>query len=71
MLFRSPVCANTTSYSQGANSDIRRTAEDSPSKDSLTAIGCDTSNNKIRLVKIGVNVTENMEYRDIETVSLS
>jgi len=52
-------------------SDIRRTPEDSPSKDSLTAIGCDTANKKIRLVKIGVNVTENMTYRDFEMIDVA
>lgn len=66
-----PVCANTINYAQAIYSDIRRTVNDSPSKDSLTAIGCDTGNKKIRLVKIGVNVTENMVYRDIEAIDVS
>ena len=66
-----PVCANTINYMQARSSDIRRTVNDSPSKDSLTAIGCDTANKKIRLTKIGVNVTENMTYRDIETINVS
>lgn len=67
----SPVCANTINYAQAINSDIRRTVSDSPSKDSLTAIGFDTDNKIARLVKIGVNVTENMTYRDIEALDLT
>lgn len=63
-----PICANTINYAQCPEADIRRTVDDSPSKDSLTAIGCDTDNRKLRLVKIGQNVTENMEYRDFELI---
>lgn len=63
-----PICANTVNYAQCPNADIRRTYDDSLSKDSLTAIGCDTDNKKLRLVKIGQNVTENMEYRDFELI---
>lgn len=63
-----PICANTTNYAQCPEADIRRTVDDSPSKDSLTAIGCDTDNKILRLVKIGQNVTENMKYRDFELI---
>jgi len=63
-----PICANTNNYAQCPGADIRRTIDDSPSKDSLTAIGCDTGNKKLRLVKIGQNVTENMAYRDFELI---
>jgi len=62
----SPVCANTINYNQYPGSDIRRTTYDGYSKDSIT---CAAFNNHIlSLTKLGVNVTESMEFRDFERI---
>ena len=64
-----PVCA-VTSYHQSPRSDIRRSNIDGLDYDSITSISFDTANRAISLVKIGVDVTENMEYRDFEKITL-
>lgn len=66
-----PICANTVNYAQCPSADIRRTPTDGPSKDSLTAIGYDYDNQAIRLVKLGVNVTEKMTPRDYELIAIT
>lgn len=67
----SPICANSIKYEQQYGNDIPRTVYDSPSKDSLTAIAFDTENSKLRLVKIGQNVTKTMNKRDMECIDLA
>ncbi len=64
-----PVCA-TTGYHQSPTSDIRRSSVDGLDYDSITSISFNTSNRAISLVKIGVDVTENMENRDFEKIVL-
>lgn len=62
-----PCCA-TTEIANATGCDIRRTNEDGPAKDSLTAVSF--SSTRIALAKIGVNVTENGTVRDCEVIKL-
>lgn len=61
----SPCCA-TTEIANSTGCDIRRTSEDGPAKDSLTAVSF--TSKRIALAKIGVNVTENGTARDYEVI---
>ena len=63
------ICA-TTDVGNSSPSDIRRNNKDSISYDSLNVVSFDCSNNKIRLVKLGSNVTYNMVARDYEMIPL-
>ena len=62
-----PCCA-TTEIANATGCDIRRTSEDGPAKDSLTAVSF--TSKRIALAKIGVNVTENGTARDYEVIEL-
>ena len=64
------VCSNTAPGHQ-SNNDIRRAEADGPNYDSLTAISFNPDARSISLVKIGVDVTDNMEHRDIERITLN
>jgi hypothetical protein len=67
-----PICANTNNYAQCTGADIRR-----PNSNSVDRIDVDCltvasyANDRIALVKLGVNVTENGEKRDFEVVDIS
>lgn len=63
------LCA-TTDWANSESSDIRRNNKDSISYDSLNVVSFDCLNNKVRLVKLGANVTDNMVARDYEMISL-
>ena len=64
-----PVCA-ATAYHQSPSSDIRRSNDDGLDYDSVTSISFNATNQAISLVKIGADITENMEYRDFEKIEL-
>ena len=65
-----PVCTNTTDWRKSQNCDIRRTVNDGYAKDSTTAISFDKHNGYITLVKLGVDVTEEMTKRDFERIKI-
>lgn len=67
----SPVCANSTNYAQYTGADIRRTTQDGYAKDSVTCVAFNVADREIRLSKLGVNITEDMTYRDFEKIGLS
>lgn len=63
------ICSNTDPGHQN-NNDIRRTEADGPNYDSLTAISFNPDARSISLVKIGVDMTDKMEPRDYELITL-
>lgn len=63
-----PVCS-TNSYVQAKDSDIR-TDEYGEYANSLTVLSTDIDHKKIRLVRIGMNITDDGEYRDYETIKV-
>lgn len=69
----SPICA-ATDYGNSANNDIRREVAsyfgNGYGVDSLTCISFDP-NRKVRLVKIGSELTLDMERRDFELIDLN
>lgn len=65
-----PICA-ATAYHLSPNSDIRRSnINDSVDYDSITVVSADSSR-KMRLVKLGVDTTADMEKRDVEMIDLA
>lgn len=65
-----PICA-TVGWHQSPRGDIRRSASDGLDYDSITTVSFDTDTKILRLVKIGVDVTDEMEYRDFEKIYLT
>lgn len=65
----SPICAKTAM--SGFKSDLMRTSADGLCKDALTIVSFDKENRKVRLVKIGANVTQQGDKRDIEVIDLN
>lgn len=66
-IYQITPCCVSTAIQSATNSDIRRTSEDGPAKDSLTAVSF--ASGRIALAKIGVNVTENGTARDYEVIN--
>ena len=65
-----PVCTNTTYWKQSMDCDIRRTVNDGYAKDSTTAISFNTTDRNLALVKLGVDITEDMTRRDFERLNI-
>ena len=67
-----PVCSNSNSYAQSEDADIRRTSSSVANEidtDCLTVVSF--SPNKLGLVKLGVDVTEDGYKRDFEVIDIS
>lgn len=65
-----PTCTNTTDWNKSKNCDIRRTVNDGYAKDSTTAVSFNATDRNVALVKLGVDVTEDMTKRDFERFNI-
>jgi len=65
-----PICSNANSAIQCPTADVRRNNVDGPDYDCLTAIAFNTGARTLSLVRLGVDVTEDMEPRDYEKLKL-
>lgn len=64
------VCPITTGQGRDTYSDITKDTNINETTDSLTVVSPDTSSNKLKLVRIGCDVTSKMKKRDIESIDI-